>query len=117
MILQSLETALLEILNEIQNSDINLIIGGGYGIYLRIKDRRRSGAPTLFKEWPEERSTGDIDLFLRPELLIHSEKLKPLSEALFNPNYKPVPTAKYYRTDFDLDGFISALVELFPHSI
>ena len=40
MILQSLETALLEILNEVQNSDINLIIGGGYGIYLtRIHHR------------------------------------------------------------------------------
>lgn len=97
MILQSLETALLEILNEIQYSDINLITGGGYGIYLRIKDRCQSDAPTLFKEWPEERSTGDIDLFLRPELLINSEKLKPLSEALLNLNYKPVPTAKYYQ--------------------
>ncbi len=97
MILQSLETALLDILNEIQNSDINLIIGGGYGIYLRIKDRRQSDAPTLLKEWPEERSTGDIDLFLRPELLINSEKLKPLSQALLNLNYKPVPTARNYQ--------------------
>ncbi len=97
MILQSLKTALLEILNEIQNSDINLILGGGYGIYLRIRDRRQSNASTLFNEWPEERSTGDIDLFLRPELLINSEKLKPLLQALYKLNYQPVPTAKYYQ--------------------
>lgn len=95
--LQSLKTALLDILNEIQGTDVNLIIGGGYGIYLRTRNRRQSGERTLFEEWPEERSTGDIDLFLRPELLINSEKLKPLSEALFKLEYKPVPGAEKYQ--------------------
>ena len=95
--LQSLKTALLDILNEIQGTDVNLIIGGGYGIYLRTMNRRQSGERTLFEEWPEERSTGDIDLFLRPELLINSDKLKPLSEALFKLKYEPVPGAENYQ--------------------
>ena len=95
--LQSLKTALLDILNEVQDTDVNLIIGGGYGIYLRTRYRRQSDERTLFKEWPEERSTSDIDLFLRPELLINSEKLKPLSEALNKLKYKPVPGAENYQ--------------------
>lgn len=95
--LQSLKTALLDILNEVQDTDVNLIIGGGYGIYLRTRYRRESDENTLFQEWPEERSTSDIDLFLRPELLINSEKLKPLSEALNKLKYKPVPGAENYQ--------------------
>jgi len=96
-VLQSLKTALLDILNEVQGTDVNLIIGGGYGIYLRTRYRRESDENTLFQEWPEERSTSDIDLFLRPELLINSEKLKPLSEALNKLKYKPVPGAENYQ--------------------
>ncbi len=94
---QTLKTALLDILNEVQGTDVNLIIGGGYGLYLRTMYRRQSGERTLFVEWPEARSTSDIDLFLRPELLIDSDKLKPLSEALDKLRYKPVPGAEKYQ--------------------
>ncbi|MCK4504020.1 MAG: hypothetical protein KAW14_00265 [Candidatus Aegiribacteria sp.] len=95
--LQSLETALLDVLNEVQGTDIHLIIGGGYGLNLRIKNRQESGERTLYDVWPEERSTGDIDLFLRPELLIDSNRLKPLSEALSKLNYEVVPGAEKYQ--------------------
>lgn len=71
----NLQTALLELLYEIKDSDINLIVGGGFGIYLKEEYVRRLGARTLLNEWPESRSTNDLDLFLRPELLIHSAAL------------------------------------------
>lgn len=35
-----LEKALLELLHELRNTNINLIIGGGYGILLRVEDRK-----------------------------------------------------------------------------
>jgi hypothetical protein len=79
-----LQTALLDLLYEIRNTDERFIVGGGYGIYLKIVHLRRTGERTLFNNWPEPRSTNDLDLFLRPELLIESEKLKPLAQALKN---------------------------------
>ena len=75
-----LQTALLDLLHEVEGTEIRPIIGGGYGIYLRIEHVRRLDVRTLLHEWPEPRSTNDLDLFLRPELLIHSAKLKPLGE-------------------------------------
>ena len=94
---QTLRTALLDILSEVQGTDVNLIIGGGYGLYLRTMYRRQSDEGTLFTELPEARSTADIDLFLRPELLIDSSKLEPLAKALAKLKYKPVPGAEKYQ--------------------
>lgn len=39
-----LQTALLDLLHEIENTDIKLIIGGGFGIYLKTDHVRRLGA-------------------------------------------------------------------------
>ncbi|MBN1292059.1 MAG: hypothetical protein JXB48_09500 [Candidatus Latescibacteria bacterium] len=88
--LTNLQTALLDLLYELQNTDIKLIIGGGYGLFLRTELVRISGKRTLLKQLPEVRSTNDLDLFLRPELLIDSHKLKPLSRALIKLSYSPV---------------------------
>jgi hypothetical protein len=92
-----LETALLDLLLELDGTEIDLIIGGGYGILLRINERRKSGVRTLYSSWPQERTTGDIDLFLRPELLINSKQLKPLQAAFDKLGYRPVESAKYYQ--------------------
>ncbi len=92
-----LQTSLLELLYEIEETDIKLIIGGGFGIYLKIDYVQRLGIRTLFQEWPEPRSTNDLDLFLRPELLIESAKLKPMAEAIVRLNYQVVPGAEKYQ--------------------
>jgi len=49
---------------------------------------------TLFRQWPEPRSTNDLDLFLRPELLIEPAKLKPLAETMTKLGYKVVKGAE-----------------------
>ena len=92
-----LQTALLDLLHEIENTDIKLIIGGGFGIYLKTDHVRQLGVRTLFREWPEPRSTNDLDLFLRPELLIQSAKLKPLADAITRLGYQVVPGAENYQ--------------------
>jgi hypothetical protein len=73
----NLQTALLDLLQKIQDSEIKLIIGGGFGIYLKTNHIKRLDIRTLLDQWPEPRSTNDLDLFVRPELLIESAKLKP----------------------------------------
>jgi hypothetical protein len=92
-----LHTSLLDLLHKIEYTDIKLIIGGGFGIYLKTDHVQRLGMRTLFHEWPEPRSTNDLDLFLRPELLIDSEKLKPLAEAISKLGYQVVPGAEKYQ--------------------
>jgi len=89
-----LRTSLLDLLLEIEGTDIKLIIGGGFGIYLKTAHVHRLSIRTLLNEWPEPRSTNDLDLFLRPELLIESAKLKPLAEALIRLGYQAVPGAE-----------------------
>lgn len=93
----TLRTALLDLLYELRNTDIKLIIGGGFGIYLRTQYVLGRGARTLLKFWPELRSTNDLDLFLRADLLINSNKLKPLADAITRLKYKVVEGAEKYQ--------------------
>jgi len=92
-----LQTSLLDLLFEIEGTEIKLIIGGGFGIYLKIDYMQRLGMRTLLQECPEPRSTNDLDLFLRPELLIESTKLKPMAKAIARLGYKVVPGAEKYQ--------------------
>jgi hypothetical protein len=99
-----LRTALLDLLHELKGTEIQkLIIGGGFGIYLKtehmIQLKRKLNIRTLINndngnEWPESHVTNDLDLFLRPEILIQSEKLKPLAAAMDKLKYRPVPGAE-----------------------
>jgi hypothetical protein len=92
-----LQTSLLDLLHEIEGSEVKVIIGGGFGIYLKVVHVAQEGRRTLWREWPEPRSTNDLDLFLRPELLIESEKLKPLAKAIARLGYKAVAGAEKYQ--------------------
>ena len=85
--------ALLDLLQKVRDSEIRLIIGGGFGIYLKTNHVKRLDMRTLLDQWPEPRSTNDLDLFLRPELLIESSRLKPLVSAITDLGYQVVPGA------------------------
>ncbi|MDF1592715.1 MAG: hypothetical protein P1P89_14455 [Desulfobacterales bacterium] len=95
--LPELQTSLLDLLLEIEDTDIKLIVGGGFGIYLKTVFVQQQGKRTLLEEWPEPCSTNDLDLFLRPELLIESTKLRPLATAIAKLGYKVVPGAENYQ--------------------
>jgi hypothetical protein len=93
----NLQTALLDLLQKIQGTEIKLIIGGGFGIYLKTNHAKRLVMRTLLDQWPEPRSTNDLDLFLRPELLIDSSRLKPMVSAITDLGYQVVPGAENYQ--------------------
>ncbi len=93
----NLQTSLLDLVFAIDGSDIKLIIGGGFGIYLKVDYVRRNHLRTRLVAYPEPRSTIDLDLFLCPELLIESTRLKPLAEALAKLGYEVVPGAEKYQ--------------------
>ena len=93
----TLTNALLDLSHELSGRDLRLIVGGGFGIYLKHYDLLKTGSRTLLSRWPEPRSTNDLDLFLRVELLANSLRLEPLVTALDRLGYRPVETAKYYQ--------------------
>ena len=95
--LSILRTCLLDVLWMLRDTPIPLIIGGGYGIFLKAEHVRACGLPTLLSAWPESRSTSDLDIFLRPELLIDSVKLAPLAGAIEQLGYTVIPSARKYQ--------------------
>ncbi len=97
MNIPDLQTALVNLLHAVRADDLGLIVGGGYGIYLKHQHVRTTGVRTLLEEWPEIRSTNDLDLFLRPELLMEPARLKPLAAALKSLGYQVVPSAEHYQ--------------------
>ena len=95
--LASLDTSLLDLLSVLKAESCPLILGGGYGLYLRRIQVEKSGARTMLKHWPQARSTNDLDLFLRPELLIDTARLMLLKSALDILGYKPQVGAENYQ--------------------
>lgn len=92
-----LKTALLDLLYETRESELKLIVGGGYGLYLKREYARETGVRTLLAEWPEARSTNDIDLFLRPHFLIEPANIRTLGPALGKLGYKAIAGAEKYQ--------------------
>lgn len=92
-----LRTTLLD-LDAALNWDQHLILGGGYGLFL--KQRYLADHPeiqTLFSvhDLPEARTTKDIDLILRAEVVTDSVSMKRIREALDALGFSVVETAKY----------------------
>ena len=111
--LVSLEKSLLELLSKLDSTICPIILGGGYGLYLRRTLLEQKATRTLLKHWPEARSTNDLDLFLRPELLCDSTRLSSLKSAFDELGYTPVEGAEHYqfRKD-DPDGFIKRGIKI-----
>ena len=51
-----LKSSLLYLLHEVEGEDIRLIIGGGFGIFLKVEHVQQQSLRTLLEEWPEPRS-------------------------------------------------------------
>lgn len=90
-------TTLLD-LDEALGSETTLLIGGGYGLYLKQHYlAEHTGVRTLFtrEHLPEARTTNDIDVILRAEIVTDSESMKSIREALDALGCHVVETARY----------------------
>ncbi|HOW73925.1 MAG TPA: hypothetical protein PKY77_25255 [Phycisphaerae bacterium] len=70
--LDLLKASLLDLHSQLAQHEVPLILGGGYGLFLKQLHLRAGNIPTLLEVemWPEARSTSDLDLFLRAEIVI-----------------------------------------------
>jgi hypothetical protein len=88
-------SSLLDLLRELDSSGIPLTIGGGFGLYLKRLHLERTGERTLFSILPAIRSTNDIDLFLRAEVLSDLSRTRQVADAIRRLGYTPVEEAKF----------------------
>ena len=65
-----------------------------------------TGATTLIPSdrWPAARSTNDIDLLLRPEIVTRVEHMGPIRDALDRLGFEPIESAKFYQFVKELGG-------------
>lgn len=124
-VMPTLRTALLDVLHETRDDDLRLIIGGGYGIYLKREHVRQQGRPTLFREWPEARSTTieaewERALALRkvhenePSIVEAARIADRHFSSLNSDGMLRMRESPYCRPGLQLDEFCKALRELFP---
>ena len=95
--LDPLETTLLDLLHALDGADLPLLLGGGYGLVLRNRYLQERGEPPLLKISPPLRSTNDLDIFLRTELLADSRRLIPLKTALDILGFRVIDSARHYQ--------------------
>jgi len=81
---------LLDLLFELEGRGIPVMIGGGYGLFLKRRHLAATRERTLFEKLPEARVTNDLDLFLRAELLSDLDRTREVKEAILRLGYVPV---------------------------
>jgi len=76
---------------------VPLIIAGGYGLYLKQHSIVHSGLRTLFSPdlLPANRTTSDIDLFLRAEVVVSATRMKLVRDAVDGLGFAAVPGSEY----------------------
>lgn len=94
---EPLLTTLLD-LDSALNSPQKLIIGGGYGLFLKqlyLRDNPQIRTLFTVDALPSARTTEDIDLILRAEIVTDSESMQVIRRVLDQLGFTVVETAKY----------------------
>ena len=95
----NLRAAFLDLLHELEDSEIDLMLGGGYGLFLKQEHLAKKGTLTLIPpdSWPEARATNDIDLLLRPEIVTRAEHMKTIRDGLNRLGFEVIKGAEFYQ--------------------
>ncbi|HVV84997.1 MAG TPA: hypothetical protein VHE35_18160 [Kofleriaceae bacterium] len=92
-----LKQGLVEFLNELGRAQLEVYLGGGYGLYLRQLSLLDSDVRTYLprEAWPRPRATADLDVFLPTELVIEHTSMVRVRQVLDQLRYRPVPGHEY----------------------
>ncbi len=117
-----LEASLLD-LHTLLGQSMPLILGGGYGLYLKQRSLSQNATVTRFTEdrLPDNRTTEDIDLFLRAEVVVDADRMKTVRDALDTLRFEPVLGSEYMQFakaaapagEIKIDLLVGPLGELF----
>lgn len=86
-------------LDQALGSNANILLGGGFGLYLKQQHLETSQANTLLPVsiWPTPRTTEDIDLFLSAEVVASAESMDKYKQALQQLAFEVVEQAKWMK--------------------
>lgn len=92
-----LRTSLLDLLHALGNDANGLLLGGGYGLYLKQLHLPEAGVRTLIDAefWPAPRATQDLDLMLSAELVADARSMTALRAALDKLDYQVIKGLEY----------------------
>jgi len=111
-----LKSCLLDLLRELEDKDFPLILCGGFGLYLKQLDLQRRLADYLpllpNEQWPHPRTTGDLDILVRTEILADAARFILLRQALDSLGYQPIPGAEYMQFVRRLDDGGNVKIDL-----
>jgi len=93
--MDQLTTSLLDFLHELEGRGVPITVGGGFGLYLKRQHLANTGQQVLFDQLPEPRSTNDLDLFLRVEVLADLDRTRTVAEVIRRLGYTAVEEAKF----------------------
>ena len=96
-----LVTALLDLSAELPELPAPMLIGGGFGLYLKQRhlEEDQSSAETIMpgESWAPARATEDIDLLLPIEVIVSVKHVASIRAALDRLGYEPEPRAKFFQ--------------------
>lgn len=94
-----LKSCLLDLLRKLEDKNFPLILCGGFGLYLKQLELQQRGSdyqPLLRSEfWPRPRTTEDMDILIRTEILAKANRFRLLRQALDELGYQPISGAEY----------------------
>jgi hypothetical protein len=92
-----LRTSLLDLLHALGNDAQGILLGGGYGLYLKQLHLAEAGVRTLIDAdlWPAPRATQDLDLMLSAELVADTRSMTALRTALDKLKYVVIEGSEY----------------------
>lgn len=84
----------------------DLLLAGGFGLYLKQRHLEDSVTKTLLprSRWPGARTTQDIDLFLRAEVVADANQMARYREALDQLGFEVVAGAEWLKFWREVDG-------------
>lgn len=88
---------MLDLLYELRETDIRLIVGGGYGLYLKRQHLQSTGEVHLLPLISEARSTNDLDMFLTTDIMVNLPKAKAVLGAVKRLEFTAVPDRENFQ--------------------
>lgn len=106
-----LEDELCRLENLLAEHDIELIVGGGMGLYLWETYVERETA-SAYPEALFLRPTNDLDLILTGNLIVDRQKIEALRDAIGEMEYEVNPEAKYFQFERELEEGASVKIDV-----
>jgi hypothetical protein len=97
---QYLRTSLMDLHSHLRDKGISLLLGGGFGLYLKQLDLlTKQSVRTLLpvEAWPKPRTTNDLDLFVPIELLVTRADMQTIRTTLDELKFEAIQGSEFWQ--------------------